>query len=184
MIKQTIYNIEETTLINEQPLTPLQLSILADEILQDIIYYRHEFEDIAKLQRNAGCRVQELFQPNRWEILSNYRVQVQPQKGNALRILQFSDIGFADASDFQSVLADMERLPSRQYERAFSMIVSSKQLWRLYEKGFARPATHLFRHVKIKELYSQGYSKEYIATWIGEKKVDNLDYYINSQYFI
>ena len=184
MIKQNVYTPEETTLLSEEPLTYLQLSLIADEILSELIRYRPEFANLARLQRSAGCRIQELFQPNRWQIVSQSVVQVQPQKGNALRVLQLSDIGYSNADNFAPTLADMARLPNRQYERAFSFVVGQKGLWRLYEDGFARPSTHLFRHVKIKELSSQGFDKAYIATWIGEKNVDNLDYYLNSQYFV
>lgn len=184
MIKQTLYSPNEVTTLSDQPLTTLQLSLLADEILSEMRSYRPEFYNLCRLQRLAGCRVQELFQPDRWKLLPPSMVQVQPQKGNALRVLQLSDIGFPDVDSFAPTHADMGRLPNRQYERAFSAIVRQKGLWRLYEDGFARPSTHLFRHIKIKELASQGYDKAYIATCIGEKNQDNLDYYLNSRYFV
>lgn len=184
MIKQTIYSPEETQLLSDVPLTTLQLSLLADEILQELSQYRPEFANLATLQRRAGCRIQELFQPDRWKIMAPSTIQIQPQKGNALRVLQLSDLGFPSVASFAPTLADMGRLPNRQYERAFSYIVKEKKLWRLYEDGFARPSSHLFRHVKIKELSAQGYDNGYIATWIGEKNVRNLDYYLNSCYFL
>lgn len=170
-------------LLSSEPLSLYQLSLVADEILSDMCAYRPEFANLARLQRAAGCRVQELFQPDRWTFVSSSVVQLQPQKRNALRILQLSEIGYADNDKFTPTLADMGRLPSRQYERAFAYIVASNGLWRLYEDGFAHPSTHLFRHVKIQELAAQGMSKEYIATWIGEKSPANLDYYLNSLYY-
>lgn len=184
MIKQEIYNQSEVTLISSQPLSMLQLSIIADEIRDSLSAYRPEFANLARLHRNVGCRVQELFDQNRWRVLSNYTIQIDPQKGNANRILQLTDIGFADASQFSATLADIGRLPKRQYDRAFAQIIREKALWRLYEDGFAHPSTHFFRHVKIKELAAQGFDKGYIATWIGEKNIDNLEYYLNSAYFI
>ena len=183
MIKQTIYSPEEMSLISPEPLSTLQLSMLCEEILSEMQRYRPEFFNLCRLQRLSGCRIQELFHPDRWKVLPPSTIQVQPQKGNALRVLQLSDIGFTNADNFAPTHADMARLPNRQYERAFSLIVRQKGLWRLYEEGFARPSTHMFRHVKIKELAAQGYDKAYIATWIGEKNQDNLDYYLNSQYF-
>lgn len=184
MIKQTIYSPEETTLLSDQPLTTLQLSLIADEILQALCTYRPEFANLATLQRRAGCRLQELFQPDRWKVVTPSTLQVQPQKKNALRVLQLADLGFASAASFAPTHADMGRLPNRQYERAFSQVVKDRGLWRLYEDGFSRPSSHLFRHVKIKELSAQGYDNAYIATWIGEKNVQNLDYYLNSLYFL
>lgn len=184
MIKQKIYSDSEVELISDQPLTTLQLSIIADEIRDELTAYRPEFANLAKLHRNIGCRVQELFDKDRWRVLSNYSLQVEPQKGNANRIVQLQDIGYADASEFTSTLADIGRLPKRQYDRAFAQIVKEKALWRIYEDGFAHPSTHFFRHVKIKELAALGFDRGYIATWIGEKNIDNLDYYLDSTYFV
>ena len=184
MINQKIYNDSEIQLLDPNPLSVFQLSLLADEIRDEICVYRPEFSNLVCLQRAAGCRIQELFQPERWKLVGTSTLQVQPQKGNALRVLQLSDLGFASAESFGPTLADMARLPNRQYERTVSLIVKEKSLWRLYENGFARPSSHLFRHVKIKELSAQGYDKAYIATWIGEKNIDNLDYYLNSSYFL
>lgn len=184
MICQKIYSESEVTLIDANPLTVLQLSIVADEIRDEMSAQRPEFANLVRLQRNIGCRVQELFQTDRWKVLSETTVQITPQKGNAIRVLQFADIGSADRYDFAATLADIGRLPNRQYERYFSLLVKQKGLWRLYEDGFAHPSTHMFRHVKIKELSAAGFDKGYIATWIGEKNIDNLDYYLNSCYFI
>lgn len=184
MIKQTLYSEDEIQLLNPYPLSVVSLSTIADQIRTEMCNYRPEFTNLVTLQRNAGCRVQELFQPDRWKVVSKNTLQVKPQKGNALRVLSILDIGFANADSFALVLADMGRLPSRQYERAISTIVKQMKLYRLYEEGFSHPSTHIFRHVKIKELHQQGYEKAFIATWIGEKNVDNLDYYINSKYFI
>lgn len=170
-------------LLSAQPLTIAELSIVADEICNFIATYRPEFANLVQLHRHSGCRVKELFQPTRWKVESNVSLLVQPQKRNAVRNLRFVDIGVQDAAAFVPILADMARLPLRQYERAFSAAVRSLCLYRLYDNGFATPSTHMFRHVKIKELSAQGWEKERIAGWIGEKNVQNLDYYLNSQYF-
>lgn len=183
MVKIDVFERSEVDLLQSEPLSVAQLSLFADDIVQKIKSYRPEFANIVHLHRNAGCRVHELFDADRWLALSNTMVQVQPQKGNALRVLQFADIGFPSLDAFQPTYNDMLRLPQRQYERIFSQVVHDINLWRFYEDGFARPSTHFFRHMKIKELFAQGYEKEYIAVWIGEKNVNNLDYYLNSSYF-
>lgn len=175
---------QQPTLISSEPLSVLQLSMISNEIANEMKSYRPEFANLIRLHRNTGCRVKELFQPERWEIVSDRMLQVQPQKGNALRVLQLHDIGFENADAFQPTLNDMRRLPFRQYERAFKLITLNKGLWRLYDDGFAQPSTHLFRHVKIKEMHAAGYALPFIGTWIGEKNIDNLNYYINSRYFV
>lgn len=183
MIKQKIYSNSEVTLLESEPLSVQRLSLLCDEIRDEMSCYRPEFANLVRLQRNVGCRVNELFDAERWEILSSYMIKIQPQKGNAARIINLADIGFENSAQFAATLADIGRLPKRQYDRAFAAIVLNKNLWRVYEEGFAHPSTHLFRHVKIKELAAIGYDKATIATWIGEKNVDNLDYYLNSLFY-
>lgn len=183
MIKQPSI-IAAPTLQSADPLTIVQLSLVADEIAEDIRQYRPEFGNLLRLHRRSGCRVKELFQPTRWQVETTSQVKITPQKGNAARHVRLADIGFPDAASFAVVITDMGRLPLRQYERAFSMVVRQKGLWRLYNNGFATPSTHFFRHIKIQELAAAGQTPEQIATWIGEKNVENLKYYLNSLYFL
>lgn len=184
MIHPNTQSAPEVTLQSFDPLSVLQLSILADEIVEQLTNYRPEFANLVRLQRAIGCRVQELFSPSRWQVIDKQKLRLEPQKGNAVRILVLSEIGYRSASDFTPTLNDIGRLPNRQYDRAFSAIIRQKQIWRLYDNGFAHPSTHFFRHVKIKELSTRGYDRGYIATWIGEKNPANLDYYLNSEYYI
>lgn len=184
MLHPNTQSAPEITLQSYDPLSVLQLSILADEIVAQLSTYRPEFANLARLQRAIGCRVQELFSRSRWQVIDKQKLRLEPQKGNAVRILDLSEIGYRSASDFTPTLNDIGRLPNRQYDRAFAAIIRQKQIWRLYDNGFAHPSTHFFRHVKIKELAANGYDRGYIATWIGEKNPDNLDYYLNSAYYI
>ena len=184
MIKKDTLTAEQTTIISFEPLSLPQLQSVVSEIIAAMYQYRPEFSRLIWLQRRAGTRVTELFQPNRWEIQNNNVVYCTPQKKNALRVLNFIDIGFKDADEFQLVVADMRRLPQRQYERAFAKIVADAGLWRLYNDGYLHPSTHLLRHLRIKELAAEGQPKSFIASWIGEKNEDNLDYYIGSQFYL
>lgn len=184
MITKTTTPAAGTNIISFEPLSLGQLFTVVDEIQAAMQVYRPEFSRLFGLQRNAGTRVAELFQPERWVIQNNRVVHLQPQKKNAMRILNLTDIGFEDADAFQAVVVDMQRLPKRQYERAFAKVVEDEGLWRLYDNGYLHPSTHLLRHVKIQQLAAEGWSKEAIATWIGEKNTDNLDYYLNSRYYL
>lgn len=183
MINVFTVSAQEAGLISFEPLSLPQLQLLVAELIANMCQHRPEFSYLLALQRNAGTRVNELFQPERWEIQNDRVVHVQPQKKNALRVLNFADIGFADADEFRVVMADMARLPKRQYERAFASEVAAIGLWRSYENGFTHPSTHLLRHLRIKELAADGVSIEYIGTWIGEKNLDNLQYYLGSRFF-
>lgn len=165
------------------PLSVTELQLFADEIIRHVERYRPEYARLVNLQRKAGNRINEMFEPDRWTFPRSSNVQIRPQKGNATRVIALSDLGFASAEAMKPVLADMARLPKGQYERAFSQAVRDVGLWRLYESGYTHPSTHFFRHLKIKMLKSENFDEEFIANWIGEKNVRNLDYYFDSQFF-
>lgn len=182
-LKLRTYFPQPTVSLTSEPLSVAELQLYADEIVKHVEHYRPEYARLVNLQRNAGNRITEMFQPDRWTFPRNSNVQIRPQKGNATRIVALSDLGFASVEAMQPVLADMARLPQGQYERAFSQAVRDVGLWRLYESGFTHPSTHFFRHLKIKMLKSENFDVEYIANWIGEKNVKNLGYYLDSQFF-
>lgn len=169
--------------LTELPLSVYELQLYASEIIAHISRYRPEYARLAQLQRNAGNRITEMFQPDRWSFPTSGNVQIRPQKRNATRVVALSALGYASVEAMKPVLADMSRLPKGQYERAFSAAVKDLGFWRLYESGFAHPSTHFFRHLKIKELKSENFDLEYIANWIGEKNVLNLNYYLESQFY-
>lgn len=174
---------EENVKLSEDPLPVLALELYADAIIEHVERYRPEYANIVRLQRNAGCRITELFQSDRWTFPRSGNVQIRPQKGNATRVVSLSDLGFSNADEMTPVLSDMNRLPKGQYERAFSHAVREVGLWRLYDSGFTHPSTHFFRHLKIKELKNENFDLEFIANWIGEKNIKNIDYYLDSKYF-
>lgn len=182
-LKLRTVNPQEIPALTSQPLSVTELQIFADEIITHISKYRPEYSRLVRLQRCAGNRITEMFQPERWTFPRSGNVQIRPQKGNATRVISLSDLGFANAQAMQPVLADMARLPKGQYERAFSRAVKDLGLWRLYDSGFTHPSTHFFRHLRIKEFNAENFSLEFISNWIGEKNLDNLNYYIDSQFF-
>lgn len=179
---RTYTNMESHCLRNE-PLTVIELEEYANEIVEYVSDCRPEYASLVRLQRAAGNRINEMFEPDRWSFPRSGNVQIHPQKGNATRVVALSDLGFASIEAMQPVLSDMARLPKGQYERAFSAAVKHVGLWRLYESGFTHPSSHFFRHLKIKLLKSQNFDVQYIANWIGEKKIENLNYYIDSKFF-
>lgn len=174
---------EDNVALTSQPLSVAELGVYASEIIAIIERYRPEYANLVNLQRRAGNRIQEMFEPSRWTFPTSANVQIKPQKGNATRVVALSDLGFSSAEAMASTMADMARLPRGQYERAISQAVREVGLWRLYDSGYTHPSTHFFRHLKIKELKSQNFDLEFIANWIGEKNVLNLNYYLDSQFF-
>lgn len=169
--------------LSNQPCSVEELSSIADDILSFFKRYQSEYLAIASAQRATGARITEMFQPFRWSFPTNTTIQIRPQKGNSLRSLQLSDLGYSSIEEMKPLLDDMARLPKGQYERAFSRAVVYAGLWRLTDTGYLHPSSHFFRHLKIKLLNSEGFSEEYIAAWIGEKSVANIRYYIDSAFY-
>lgn len=182
-IKLHIVSASEVPSLTDQPLSVSQLGTYASAIIDYVERWRPEYSNLVRLQRNAGNRINEMFEPERWTFPTTGAVQIRPQKGNATRVVALADLGFPSVAAMQPILADMARLPKGQYERAFAQAVKEIGLWRLYESGYTHPSTHFFRHLRIKELKSENFDVEFISNWIGEKNVRNLDYYLNSQFF-
>ena len=169
--------------LTDEPLSVTELQAYASAIVAYVEQYRPEYANLVRLQRNAGNRITEMFQPTRWTFPTSTSVQIKPQKGNATRVVALADLGFTNADAMAATMADMARLPKGQYERAFSQAVRTIGLWRLYDSGFTFPSTHFFRHLRIKELKEKNFDLDYIANWRGEKRVDNLNYYLDSQFY-
>ena len=129
MIRQKIYDDTEVQLISDQPLTLLQLSLLTDEIRDDLCVYRPEFANLVRLQRKIGCRVQELFDAERWQLVSNSVLKLTPQKKNAVRILQLADIGFADDFIYQELDKPISRRSLPFIHLLPQEAISSFKLW-------------------------------------------------------
>ena len=182
-LKLRIVSPSPSVSLTSEPLSVPELETFADEIIAHVDRYRPEYSRLVRLQRSAGNRITEMFQPDRWTFPRSGNVQIKPQKGNATRVLSLAELGFASVEAMQPVLSDMARLPKGQYERVFSQAVKELGLWRLYDSGFTHPSTHFFRHLKIKLLKSENFDAEYIANWIGEKNIDNLNYYLDSKFF-
>ena len=169
--------------LTPEPLDVLQLQQYADAIIAWFDRYRPEFSRIVRLQRSTGARITEMFQPDRWVFPRSTAVQITPQKGNATRVVSVEDLGLKSTDELKHTLSDMRRLTKNQYERSFARAVRDVGLWRLYESGFTHPSSHFFRHLRIKEFNSKKFDKNFLGNWIGEKNLDNLNYYTDSQFF-
>lgn len=171
-------------MIDLEQISDFELNIVLNEILKDFSRAYPEYTDLARLQYFCGCRVNELFEPYRWRVVNDSYILLQPQKGNAQRVLTFEDCGLRRAADLLRTLSAADRLTRSQYERGLQAAISRAGLWRTYDAGFIIPSTHSLRHNRIKQLYAGGWSYPQIATWIGEKNELNLNYYIESKFYI
>lgn len=169
--------------LSSTPLTLTELQVLASDLVDYVTRYRPEYSLIAQTQRYIGSRIGEMFQPARWSMVSNNVIHLQPQKGNALRVLSLSEVGLGSVVQYNRLINDMTRLPRGQYANIMAAAMRDFGIYRLGELGFVRPSSHFFRHLKVKELNDGGQNLEYISTWIGERNADNLNYYLDSQYF-
>ncbi len=79
----------------DNPVQIEQLRVMADYFVSAELPYFSELNEAFRLLRLTGCRIQEIFDISRWEIISGFNVTLQPQKGNNLRSI-ILDASFSD----------------------------------------------------------------------------------------
>ena len=99
-------------IINDTDLNNTMLSVLQDENL-----YSVELKEIAQLQYKTGCRITEALEFNRWTLLGNGNIQLQPQKGNNLRVF---DPTIVLCKYFDKVIASNNIYSNIFYRKYFS----------------------------------------------------------------
>ncbi|QIA08258.1 FISUMP domain-containing protein [Draconibacterium halophilum] len=139
--------------------------------------YFEELREAFKLLRTTGCRLQEIFEIERWTIVSGYEVSVQPQKGNQVRYITLS-------SEFASFLAAIEN----QYKPFLGR--TSGQLEYLFNKinpfgglfsGDRSIISYIYRYCFIRELNADGLTNAQIASIMGHNSETVVNNYLNAE---
>src|SRR5690554_4358708 len=127
-----------------------------------------------------GLRFSEAYELKRWEVVNNSLYRLKTAKKGEFRFINVNDIpelfllrlqanlDYATPYSYSTVL----RIFNRYY------LVSNMKVGR---KGIG---THIFRHLRAKDLYTKGYSIEDIQLYFGHIKVESTLTYINSSIYI
>ncbi len=153
-----------------------QLQEICNHFVTTSYPYFEELREAFKLLRITGCRIQEIFEIERWSIVSGYEVTCQPQKGNQIRYITLN-------SDFSSFLVAIEN----QYKPFLGRTVS--QLEYLFNKinpygglfsGDRSILSYIYRYCYIRELHADGLSDAQIADIMGHNNPSVISNYLNA----
>lgn len=129
-----------------------------------------------RVQYVTGCRFNELRQISRFSIIDSTQYNLQPQKGNNVRILPLNllppdFVAMIQSQDdyFQGLTQSTASYYFRTFYYGKRIFHDNKQL-----------TTNLFRHHFCKFLYNSGYTVSQIAYNLGERDIKNAENYIFS----
>ena len=159
-------------LINDSDLN----SVLYDARDNDLLYST-ELQLIADVQFRTGCRIGEAIQFNRWTLLGNGNIQLQPQKSNNLR--EF-DPTVIRAKYFDYVIANTDLFSSVGY-RKYNYYLEKVLNYHQFTIGNKSVSSHLFRHNYARQLKLLGVSDDNIRINLGEVTQQSANHYIYSQ---
>jgi uncharacterized protein (TIGR02145 family) len=111
----------------------------------------------------CGCRVEELFEIDRWTWIDGYELEMQPQKGNNVRpvTLNSSCASFIEAVKGQ--YAPFLGNTSNKLEYVFNKFRPFGQL----STGGSYVSLYLFRYRFVKQMYADGHTIAEIASEMG-----------------
>nr|WP_319266666.1 FISUMP domain-containing protein [uncultured Draconibacterium sp.] len=153
-----------------------QLQAMADYFTTANYPYFEELREAFKLLRLTGCRIQEIFQIERWSVIDGYNVQLQPQKFNNPRQITLN-------SDFDNFLAAIQN----QYKPFLGRTYS--QLENLFHKinpygpiysGSKYISNYFFRYLFVRELDADGKTPEQIAVIMGYTSPQAVNNYLSA----
>lgn len=164
---------------NMKVFTLQELQIIAVTILdnfRDFDPYMYAYFNTMFL---TGARFGDVYDYSRWSVVDSERISLMPQKGNNLRTFFNIDI-------------DAYLLNSIQNNYDFSNMISYSNSLIWFKRFSPEPnlmvknkpvLTHLFRHIKAKELSANGYTDGQIKTYFGQSKIASTQAYIYSQVY-
>lgn len=159
-------------IINDTDLNNTMLSVLQDENL-----YSVELKEIAQLQYKTGCRITEALEFNRWTLLGNGNIQLQPQKGNNLRVF---DPTIVLCKYFDKVIAN-NNIYSNIFYRKYNYYLEKAINYHQFTIGNKAVSSHLFRHNYARLYKANGQSDDDIRIILGEVAQQSANHYIYSQ---
>ena len=127
-----------------------------------------------------GLRFSEAYELKRWEVVNNSLYKLRTAKKGEFRLISINDIpelfllrlqaniDYATPYSYSTILRIFKK-----YYLVSNMKVGGKGI-----------GTHIFRHIKAKDLYAKGYSVEDIQLYFGHIKVESTLTYINSSIYI
>ena len=131
-----------------------------------------------KICYSVGTRLVESVEPSRWTAFLNY-YSLQTAKGSATRIIKFDEL----TEESRYFLDNEENYPQQRPQGIFEGTMHAYWAGREYYIGEKRSYTHIFRHLKAKNMKAQGFRDTQIQEYLGEKKLSSAKGYIYSEIY-
>ena len=157
-------------------ITPTMLNDDCMEIITRVGKYSLTAQTCLQIIYNTGCREAEVLDRSRWSIRGDLDWDLQPQKGNPLRVIPAAQItpafvAYLDTKGWPSALS------SRSNLRRAVQIFSSYPYMTCGGKGIS---SHRFRHNRIKQLKLAGQTPKQIAVTMGLVSLSIVNGYVYS----
>ncbi len=127
-------------------------------------------------QLNLGCRFNDVYNLERWSIVNELTVKLQPCKNNSVRVFNKSELDFMLLDQLENNYNLYEKT---SYSDAVSVFYRMFPIPNIRVKN--KPIkSHIFRHIKAKQLKRNGMSDNDIRLYLGENHQRSANDYIYS----
>lgn len=159
-------------------------TIITDSELNTILYeafytnrsIESEIRLLIEILYSTGCRINDILEYERWSVLMNGNIQLQPQKRNNLRIFEPADL---PTLFYDNLVNDINTFDGYYYDKCEYYIneILRKNAIKRNKKYLT---THLFRHNYCKKLHNLGMTDEQIQLKLGLLNLASAQNYIYS----
>lgn len=144
--------------------------------MERVVIYNPIQASIYQNQINLGCRFNDVYKLEKWQIVNSLTVSLRPQKNNSLRVFNKSDLDFMLLDQLEN---EYNYYSKTSYSDAISVFFRMFPYPRIKVKNkFVK--THVFRHIKAKQLKRDGMSDNDIRLFLGENMQRSANDYIYS----
>lgn len=159
-------------------------TIITDSELNTILYEAfytnrsidNEIRLLIEILYSTGCRINDILEYERWSVLMNGNIQLQPQKRNNLRIFEPAEL---PTLFYDNLVANIDTFDGYYYDKCEYYIneILRKNAIKRNKKYLT---THLFRHNYCKKLHNSGMTDEQIQLKLGLLNLASAQNYIYS----
>lgn len=145
------------------PISDEQLKVLAQGLKETLYQYYPVTRDYMRDIYETGARPMEMLQINRWTVINATQVNMQPQKGNAVRVFDKTKLSANLNASIISQARPYNGLSLRQISSVIKKILPTERIQTIKKSAI----DYLFRYNRVKELAAAGFTDTQIATAFG-----------------
>jgi hypothetical protein len=149
-----------------------------ERFIADIGDYYPRLSPSFKICNSVGTRLIESIEPSRWTAFFGY-YSLFTAKGSNTRIIQFSEL----TEESKYFINFGENYPQQRPQGIFEGTMQSYWGKREFYIGQKRSYTHIFRHLKAKNMKAGGSTDLQIKEYLGEKNLKSAQAYIYSEIY-